>query len=77
MNLADGIILFIIAASALISVRRGFTREAFSLLTWVAAFIVARLFSPALEVLLADSIETPSLRLAVENNTTNNTKLNK
>ena len=65
MNLADGIILFIIAASALISVRRGFTREAFSLLTWVAAFIVARLFSPALEVLLADSIETPSLRLAV------------
>jgi len=65
MNLADGIILFIIAASALISVRRGFTREAFSLLTWVAAFIVARLFSPALDVLLADSIETPSVRLAV------------
>ncbi|HEX5676912.1 MAG TPA: CvpA family protein [Alcanivorax sp.] len=65
MTLADGIILFIIAASALISVRRGFTREAFSLLTWVAAFIVARLFSPALEVLLADSIETPSVRLAV------------
>ncbi|MAO60635.1 CvpA family protein [Alloalcanivorax profundimaris] len=65
MNLADGIILFIIAVSALISVRRGFTREAFSLLTWVAAFIVARLFSPALTVLLADSIETPSVRLAV------------
>ena len=42
MNLADGIILFIIAASALISVRRGFTREAFSLLTLVAAFIAAR-----------------------------------
>ena len=65
MNLAHGIILFIIAASALISVRRGFTREAFSLITWVAAFVVARLFSPALEVLLADSIETPSIRLAV------------
>ena len=65
MNLADGIILFIIAASALISVRRGFTREAFSLLTWVAAFIVARLFSPALEVLLADSIETPGLLFTV------------
>lgn len=65
MNLADGIILFIIAVSALISVRRGFTREAFSLLTWIAAFIVARLFSPALMVLLGDSIETPSVRLAV------------
>lgn len=65
MNLADGIILVIIAVSALLSVRRGFTREAFSLLTWVAAFVVARLFSPALEVLLADQIQTPSLRTAV------------
>ncbi|AFT70898.1 Colicin V production protein [Alloalcanivorax dieselolei B5] len=65
LNLADGIILFIIAVSALISLRRGFTREAFSLLTWVAAFVVARLFSPALDALLVDQIETPSLRLAV------------
>jgi membrane protein required for colicin V production len=65
MNLADGIILFIIAVSTLISVRRGFTREAFSLFTWVAAFLVARLFSPALELLLSDQIQTPSLRMAV------------
>ncbi|MCG8393894.1 MAG: CvpA family protein [Pseudomonadales bacterium] len=65
MNLADGIILFVIAVSALLSVRRGFTREAFSLLTWVAAFIIARLFSPALEILLQDQISTPSLRTAV------------
>src|SRR5690606_4861417 len=65
LNLADGIILFIIAVSALISLRRGFTREAFSLLTWGAAFVVARLFSPALDALMVDQIETPSLRLAV------------
>ncbi len=65
MNLADGIILFVIAVSALLSVRRGFTREAFSLLTWVAAFIIARLFSPALDLLLQDQITTPSLRAAV------------
>ncbi|EKF74867.1 colicin V production protein [Alcanivorax hongdengensis A-11-3] len=65
MNLADGIILFVIAVSALLSLRRGFTREAFSLLTWVAAFIIARLFSPALELLLTDQIATPSLRMAV------------
>lgn len=65
MNLADGIILVLIAVSALLSVRRGFTREAFSLLTWVAAFIVARLFSPALDVMLVDQIRTPSLRMAV------------
>ncbi|MDX1803297.1 MAG: CvpA family protein [Alcanivorax sp.] len=65
MNLADGIILVVIAVSALLSLRRGFTREAFSLLTWVAAFIIARLFSPALAILLADQITTPSLRAAV------------
>jgi len=64
MNLADAIILIVIAISALLSVRRGFTREAFSLLTWVAAFIIARLFSPALD-LLQDQIATPSLRAAV------------
>lgn len=64
MNLADGIILFVIAISALLSIRRGFTREAFSLATWVAAFLVARLFGPGLEVMLEPSIETPSARLA-------------
>ena len=65
MNLADGVILFIIAVSALISVRRGFMREAFSLVTWVAAFVVARLFGPGLEVMLEPSIDTPSVRMAV------------
>lgn len=64
MNLADGIILSIIAVSALLSVRRGFAREAFSLATWVAAFIIARLFGPGLEVMLEPSIETPSVRTA-------------
>jgi membrane protein required for colicin V production len=64
MNLADAVILFIIAVSALLSVRRGFAREAFSLATWVAAFLVARLFGPGLEVMLEPSIETPSVRLA-------------
>lgn len=65
MNLADGIILVTIAVSALLSVRRGFTREAFSLFTWVAAFIIARLFSPALDTLLSGQIHTPSVRMAV------------
>lgn len=65
MNFADAIILIVIAVSALLSLRRGFTREAFSLITWVAAFVVARLFGPALEVLLASSVETPSARMAL------------
>jgi membrane protein required for colicin V production len=65
MNLADGVILVVIAVSALLSLRRGFTREAFSLLAWVAAFIIARLFGPGLEVMLENSVETPSARTAV------------
>lgn len=65
MNLADGVILVVIAVSALLSLRRGFTREAFSLLSWVAAFVIARLFGPGLEVMLESSIETPSARASV------------
>ncbi len=65
MNLADAAILVIVVVSAFISVRRGFTREAFSLATWVVAFIVARLFGPSLEVLMEPVVETPSVRVAV------------
>lgn len=64
MNLADGVILLLIVVSALLSVRRGFTREAFSLASWIAAFVVARLFGPGLEIMLEPSIETPSARIA-------------
>jgi membrane protein required for colicin V production len=65
MNLADGGILFIVVISALIGLWRGFVREAFSLLTWIAAFIIASLFSPGMENLLQDHIPTPSVRIAV------------
>ena len=65
MNLADAVILLIIIASGLLALRRGFTREAFSLLTWVAAFIIARMFGPGMEVLLDRLVETPSARAAM------------
>jgi membrane protein required for colicin V production len=62
MNNADYVILGIIALSSLLSLKRGFTLEAVSLATWVAAFVLASLFSVPLAVVLADQIETPSLR---------------
>src|SRR5699024_6278151 len=65
MGIADGIILGIIALSAVVSLWRGFIREALSLVTWAAAFIVARLFSPHLDAYLIKTIEMPSLRMAV------------
>ncbi len=64
MNWADWVILGIVGISALFSLRRGFVKEALSLVTWVSAFVVARLFSGALAVVLEKYIETPSLRIA-------------
>lgn len=52
MTLLDWTILGILLISALISIRRGFTKEAMSLASWVAALVVARLFSDNLASLL-------------------------
>ena len=64
MNWADWVIIGILTISALFSLRRGFVKEALSLVTWVSAFVVARLFSNALAVVLEKYIETPSVRIA-------------
>jgi len=65
MNWADWTIIAIIVISGLFSLKRGFVREALSLATWVTAFIVARLFTAPLSLLLQDYIDTPSARIAV------------
>lgn len=44
---------------------RGFVKEALSLVGWVLAFIVARLFYVEFASLLVDVIEAPSLRLVL------------
>ena len=63
LNWADWAIIGIITISGLYSLRGGFIKEALSLVTWVAAFIVARLFAPSLSTLLDDFLQTPSLRI--------------
>ena len=60
----DWVIITLIAVSALFSLKRGFVREALSLVTWVAAFIVARTFHPHMQTLLTSVIETPLFRSA-------------
>lgn len=62
MNIADYLIFGTIAVSMILSLIRGFTVEAFSLASWVAAFIIARLFSLPLAVLLTPYIDLPSAR---------------
>jgi membrane protein required for colicin V production len=63
MTTVDWIIIGVLAISTLISIRRGFVKEALSLLTWVAAVVIARLFAGQFTVVLAPYIETESLRL--------------
>jgi membrane protein required for colicin V production len=59
----DYTILAIIGISILISVLRGFTREALSLAGWIVAFWVAMTFGGNLARLLEHQIPVPSLRI--------------
>jgi membrane protein required for colicin V production len=59
----DWAIIAVIAVSSLISLSRGFVKEALSLLTWIIAGVVAWMFGGALSVHLSEFIETPSARV--------------
>ncbi len=60
---ADWVIVGILGLSLLVSVFRGFVKEAFSLATWVIAGVVAFRFSDLGAQRLAVWIETPSVQL--------------
>lgn len=59
----DWVIITLIAVSTLISLKRGFVREALSMVAWVGAFVIARTFHPQMQSLLIDTVETPMVRL--------------
>ena len=59
----DWAIVAVIAVSALISLSRGFVKEALSLLTWIIAGAVAWLFGGALAQYFEGYIQTPSARV--------------
>jgi membrane protein required for colicin V production len=63
MNWFDFTIIGVIALSSIISLVRGFVKEAISLVIWVAAFLVSRTFYPQLAQMLTQ-IEDPMLRNA-------------
>ena len=65
MNWADWAILAILGLSTLISIVRGFVREALSLFIWAAAFVIAAVFHQQVAVYLQDLIDTPSLQALV------------
>ena len=51
--------------SSWFGIRRGFLQEGLSLITWIAAVAIALIFADKLGTLLADLIETSSVRVGI------------
>ena len=64
MNWVDVAILGIVAFSAVISVIRGFVREAVSLAVWIGAFWLALRFNADVAAALSGLIDSASVRMA-------------
>ena len=62
MTWLDWIILGIVVVSTLVSLKRGFVKEALSLSAWVLAFIISTRFSGRLDGALVDAISNDTLR---------------
>lgn len=62
MNAADWVIVAVMGLSMLLSLLRGFTREALSLAAWMLALFGARILAPSLATLLSGYMENPALR---------------
>ena len=62
LNQIDTAILIVIAISAAFGLWRGFVKEVLSLLSWIAALLVARVYSVSIAGLLVNMIESESIR---------------
>ena len=58
----DLAIVLVISFSTLLSLYRGFIKEALSLVTLIAAMIISRVFGGELSTLMVNWIETPAVR---------------
>lgn len=63
MVVADFIVLGIIVLSVVVSLMRGFVKEAMSLAGWLLALWISMTFSSGMAELFGDSIKDPTLRL--------------
>lgn len=62
LTVVDWIIICIVGISALVSLMRGFVREAFSLGGWVVGFVIAMLFADRAADVLVGVIADPGAR---------------
>jgi membrane protein required for colicin V production len=65
MPYADYVVLAIVVISMLVGAVRGFVKEAFSLLVWAAAFLIAFQYSGTVALQLESHIELPSARTSL------------
>lgn len=65
MATADIVILIIVLVSALIGLARGLLKELLSLASWVAAFMLALYFAPAVADALKGSVTDEPVRLVI------------
>lgn len=65
MTQVDNLILAVIAISSAFGVRRGFIKEIMSLLSWIAALLVSRVYSVSLASILENLIDNPSIRYVI------------
>lgn len=63
MTSFDYVVLTIIGLSIILSVMRGFFREALAILGWIAAFVVAKTYANQLVPMMPMDIPTESLRI--------------
>lgn len=63
MTIFDYLVLFVLIASVVISTLRGLVKEILSLVSWVAAFVLANAYGAQLAPLLPDMIPGDAVRL--------------
>ena len=63
MTIFDYLVLFVLAASVVISTLRGLVKEILSLVSWVVAFVVANAYSAALAPMLPSMIPGDAVRM--------------
>ena len=65
MTIFDYLVLFVLAASVVISTMRGLVKEILSLVSWVTAFVVANAYGATLAPMLPSMIPGEAVRLMV------------
>lgn len=65
MTQVDNLILAVIAISSAFGVRRGLIKEIMSLLSWIAALLVSRVYSVSFASIIENLIDNPSVRYVI------------